>query len=254
MSVRVWTVLAIVFGVALAGLALIVRGGPLAIDTSIRTALDVGGPIPLPLDVLNSAGYPVVWDVAVALLAVVIGLGGGRREAFVLVAAVVAGELLSIGMKLLVDRERPPGLAVVDLVTQASFPSGHATRATITLAVLLLIWRGPRAWRTLAGFLAAGGALLMGVARILSGEHWPTDVLGAYLLAGIVIAGAAVVLGWPRRINPRGSCPRPGLADDPGGGQPPGSAPANDTEFDRHRSEVTRVRPRRQRPVRPDPR
>ncbi|HEY2887278.1 MAG TPA: phosphatase PAP2 family protein, partial [Candidatus Limnocylindrales bacterium] len=114
---------------------------------------------------------------------------------------VLVAEALATAIKLVVDRPRPPGIAVVDLVTQASFPSGHVTRVVVSGAlVALALAGGRRATVAAAGSVVVLG-VLMGIARIVAGEHWPTDVAGAWLLAGAVIGGAVAVRG---RLTGRG--------------------------------------------------
>jgi membrane-associated phospholipid phosphatase len=68
-------------------------------------------------------------------------------------------------------------------VGDAAFPSGHATAAmTLALCAVLV---APAAWRTvtvLAGWLFAAG---MGYALLVLSWHYPSDVLGGYLMAGM---------------------------------------------------------------------
>ena len=71
---------------------------------------------------------------------------------------------------------------IIDPVISApAFPSGHATAAmSIALAALIVV---PRAWRPLT---AAGGALFalaIGFAIVALGWHYPSDIVGGYLVA-----------------------------------------------------------------------
>ena len=51
--------------------------------------------------------------------------------------------------------------------------------------------------------LLAVPVLLMGPSRIYMGEHWPTDVLGAYCLGGLWVAGTLELLVALRpRVKP----------------------------------------------------
>lgn len=77
-----------------------------------------------------------------------------------------------------------------------AFPSGHTAGATVGLLLVASLVAGPggvrphsRAYRVLAALAVAGG-VAVGVATMLSGWHWPTDVLG-----GLLIAGVAAPLG-----------------------------------------------------------
>ena len=68
-----------------------------------------------------------------------------------------------------------------------SFPSGHATGATVvygSLGVLLTV--GRRRWR----YLLAGGAIgLISLSRLVLQVHYPRDVLAGMALGAILIAG-----------------------------------------------------------------
>jgi membrane-associated phospholipid phosphatase len=206
-------IVAVLCAIALVVLASMVGSGPLPIDVAIRNALHVGDPVPLPLDVLNVIGGALVWDPLVVVLVVALWLGSRRAEAIWIGAGVLVAETLATATKLIVDRPRPPGIAVIDLVSQASFPSGHVTRVVVTGALVALLWRtGRRNW-IVATVLVVVLGIAIGLARILAGEHWPTDVAGGYLLAGSVIAGTVAARG---RLSGRGPAhpPQPAHASD----------------------------------------
>ena len=74
------------------------------------------------------------------------------------------------------------------------FPSNHTlVTAALAGALVLVVWRAtprpaPARPRSAAGVLAA---LLMGLSRLYVGDHWLTDVLAAYAVAGVVLAAVA---------------------------------------------------------------
>lgn len=77
-------------------------------------------------------------------------------------------------------------------MSSSGFPSGHAAAAmTIALCAVLV---APAAWRTVA--VVAGWAYAAGVgyAVVVHSWHYPSDVLGGYLVAGILMALALAVL------------------------------------------------------------
>lgn len=92
----------------------------------------------------------------------------------------------AIGTKLiknLVDRARPDILPLIEKTTE-SFPSGHATSATIFYGflALMLILIMKKYWKkTVIGLAALVliGFILM--TRIYLGAHFPTDVIGGFL-------------------------------------------------------------------------
>lgn len=210
---------AVLCAIGLVLLALTVGHGPLPVDLSVREALHVGGPVPPVLDILNIVGGGLVWDAGVAVLVGALFLAHHRLDAAWLAGGVLVGETLATVVKLIVDRPRPPGIAVTDLVTQASFPSGHVTRTAVTLALVVLLVPGGRPIRILAAAGALVVVVLMGLARIVVGEHWPTDVVGGYLLAGFVVACATVARS---RVTPSAPDRRPpGMPDPAGAAAPP---------------------------------
>lgn len=112
----------------------------------------------------------------------------GVRDLFVVLAAAVAAYALSKIIKALVPNPRPFE-TLMDahiLYTHGggdSFPSGHAT-FYMSLAASLFFYHRKLAF---AYFL---GALIIGLARISVGVHWPFDILGGWILGGII--GASV--------------------------------------------------------------
>src|SRR5699024_2569689 len=95
-------------------------------------------------------------------------------------------------MKKVIDRTRPDILPLMEKTTE-SFPSGHATAATIfygLLAIgLILIMR--ENWRKLA--VRCTASLFIGfilLSRIYLGVHFPTDVIAGFLygMASILIS------------------------------------------------------------------
>ena len=67
---------------------------------------------------------------------------------------------------------------LIDHETGKSFPSKHATSALVIALALYPLF-------PIFGILMIFNALLVGMTRILSGIHYPSDVLGGYVLATI---------------------------------------------------------------------
>ncbi|MDT0439857.1 MULTISPECIES: phosphatase PAP2 family protein [Streptomyces] len=138
-----------------------------------------------------------------------------RWTAVWLAAACALGALLQQALKAAVDRPRPVWPDPVATASFAAFPSGHAMTATVVCGLLLWLLRRrgttPARWRAA---LAAGAVSVLGVGltRIWLGVHWPSDVLGGWLLGATVVAAAVTV---HRRLHPAGR----GGADPTGGGE-----------------------------------
>ena len=136
-----------------------------------------------------------------------------RPELPLLAAASLGGSAaLMFAGKLLVDRPRPEDAALT--ATFSAFPSGHATRAMVF--GLLLTWLLAR-WRRSGWRYAAAGVVMVlavgvGLSRVVLGVHWPTDVVGGWLLGAAWFAAVILIL--------RPSCPRPFEPRRPGGPGP----------------------------------
>jgi undecaprenyl-diphosphatase len=130
--------------------------------------------------------------IVVVSLAVLLGLLEWLRRrrwavlAFTLLV-VVGQNLIANGVKLLVQRPRPPVPHLAD-ATGFSFPSGHSAAAAATWAAVALVLGRGRPWRVKALLAAAVAAVVAAVAtsRVLLGVHWVTDVVG----------GVALGFGW----------------------------------------------------------
>lgn len=117
-----------------------------------------------------------------------------------LITVSAVGTALQQGLKAAVDRERPVWTDPVDSAHYAAYPSGHALTATVVLGLLLwLLHRhgaGPVLWRT-AVAVAVVSVAGVGLTRVWLGVHWPTDVLGGWLMgATLVCLAIAAHVRW----------------------------------------------------------
>jgi len=181
----------------------------------------------------NQLGFPplvAIFDGAIILLALA---ARARWEAVTLGFAAVGSSGLNHLAKALVDRPRPPELLVhVEhvLPVGSSFPAGHVLNFTAFAGFLCyLAWVrvAPSALRTALVALLVVMIALMGVARIHAGEHWPSDVLGGYLIGILRLAATIPPVPAVRLIVPPLllSAPPVALADVP----PTAAAPPVDT-------------------------
>lgn len=136
--------------------------------------------------VLTWVGSVYVTLGVVALSSLWLWFKGRTRLALLLAGTVFGERLVADGTKLLYDRARP----VFDLhpvvTSSSSFPSGHSANS-MTAFVALAVLAVPAHHRQLALWIAIPLAILIGLSRPYLGVHWPTDVLGGWALAGIVL-------------------------------------------------------------------
>ena len=150
---------------------------------------------------LAIAGSGLPWAVLIGLFGLALLVFAGLRLAlFLLVAAVLQD--VGAAIKLLVERGRPAE-GPVDVwreISSHSFPSGHTLGATLVFGFLFFALEHcalrPRVKRVLQA-ACLGWILLMGIARMEVGAHWPTDVLGAYALGALLLLPIVALLRHP---------------------------------------------------------
>jgi membrane-associated phospholipid phosphatase len=180
---------AIVAAAAVAVLTAIVMIHPyLSLDATIERDVQAAnlGPLTLTFPFFSWLGGPggIYMQVVVILLVLLL-----NRRAWMLALAGLAGGLWYLAIVNLVNRPRPTVgqvLRVTEHPGSTSFPSGHLIFITISAAVLMMCighrylprWARPIGWAVVAGIV-----LTVGLNRIYSGAHWPSDVLAGVLVA-----------------------------------------------------------------------
>ena len=114
-------------------------------------------------------------------------------------AAMVVSEVLIGVLKGIYGRARPPGSLVA--TSGASFPSGHAVAASVTVvaAVIAMVPAGRhRAWW---GGAAVAFSILMGLSRAYLGAHWLSDAVAGVFLGMSCALVSALVVGQAQRLR-----------------------------------------------------
>jgi undecaprenyl-diphosphatase len=137
----------------------------------------------------------VMWGTALVLTA----FAQGRSRLALAVAAVLALAPWS-AEKLKPALALPHDEVGGTYIGGSSWPSGHATAATVlVLCAMLVAPKGP--WRRAAIALGLAYAIAVGFSLVVLAWHMPSDVLGGYLLGTLWVALA--VLGvrlWDRLV------------------------------------------------------
>lgn len=161
--------------------------------TTLLTAVSlVAGPSVLPVVALMAAA---VWGLATR----------SWWQPALLAGAMIASTLLSVTVKVVVARPRPPldTMSVPGSESTYSFPSGHTVgTATFLLVVGYLVWiRRPRA-RSLVLWLAVAVLGIASVAgsRLYLGYHFVTDVAAGASI-GLAVLGGVVVVDRRRAVR-----------------------------------------------------
>ena len=194
--------LSLAFSVPVAALAFVVRVGVPGVvhadEAAIRAATSVtrGSPALRSTLFAVQAAFQPGWAIAAVALVCLWAWrrrGLGTRALWAIITVLLGWGLGNL-VKQLVGRARPVVENAIDHAPGYSFPSGHATNTTVAaIAVVVLLWpllrdRGRRA----ATALAVAVVLLVGLDRVMLGAHFPSDVLGGYLLGGAVALGSAL--------------------------------------------------------------
>jgi undecaprenyl-diphosphatase len=151
-------------------------------------------------------GMPII---AVVATAVLVRASRTVRPVILTLVAAAGSLAMTIAIKSLVGRDRPPlAEAVPPYESSASFPSGHTLNAVVITGILvystLLIVRTRRA-RWLAVIIGGTYAVLIGLSRVYLGHHWLSDVVGAWLLGlawlTVVVVAHRLAHGYARRTR-----------------------------------------------------
>ena len=149
--------------------------------------------------VLTYLGNVVVLGVAALAAGLVLVRRGYVRAAAFVFTAFLAGQLVSQGLKQLVERERPQLDEPFVLLSTYAFPSGHAFGATTTwgaLAIVAWTFWPRRQHRALVVGVAIAFVVVVAVSRVVLGVHFVLDVL-AGIAGGVAVLAALLLLLGP---------------------------------------------------------
>lgn len=149
-------------------------------------------------DAIASLGDPLPMLVMLTV-ACLIGLLRGRpRSALAAVLVVVGANLTTQLLKALLAHPRVKLAIGGDPFEPNTFPSGHTTAvASVAIAYAFVV---PAGLRSMTLALGAAVGLAVGCSVVVIGWHYPSDVLGAYLIAA---GWGFAVLAALRAIAPR---------------------------------------------------
>ena len=136
------------------------------------------------LDVTALGGPTVIWLVVVTVIGFLV-LQTRYRTALMVAAAAGSGEIVNQLLKVLFMRPRPSVVPHLRDVASSSFPSGHAMESAIvylTLGVMLMRVAEGRITKIYCLGVAMLVTFLVGSSRVFLGVHYPTDVLGGWIL------------------------------------------------------------------------
>ncbi|MFE1952830.1 phosphatase PAP2 family protein [Streptomyces sp. NPDC059524] len=193
-----WTLAALTLANAVLLVLVAVRWTPLTdMDADVARSLHRAAVADPGLTHANRILTDWVWDpwtMRLLCALVVVYLFVRLREAVLAVWVAVtcaAGTLLQQVLKATLDRPRPVWPDPVDSAHYAAYPSGHAMTAVVVLGLVLWLLRthgAPAALYRAALAVTVVSVLGVGLTRLWLGVHWPSDVLGGWLLGALTVA------------------------------------------------------------------
>jgi membrane-associated phospholipid phosphatase len=187
--VRAFVALEIALLTAFGLLAMAVQGPPTRFDMQLLGAVHEWDAVWFhsAFAWITNLGDAKVLVPAVTLTAALLVARKMPRAAIVCVLVGLTVFVLDNALKAVFVRDRPfQGLVHL---RSWSFPSGHTLSATAVWGIVCAALSGGRRWPwVLHGVLA----LSIAMSRLSLGVHWPTDVLGGFVL-GWALLGAGVV-------------------------------------------------------------
>lgn len=145
--------------------------GPAWIEGSLVDLTAIGGPTVLGLTVVAVIGF--------------LTLQARYRTAIVVAMTSLGGEVLNTTMKQVFSRPRPTIVPHLRVIYTTSFPSGHAMESAIvylTLAAILMRASESRLTKMYILGIAVLLTMLVGASRVYLGVHYPTDVIGGWIV------------------------------------------------------------------------
>jgi len=150
---------------------------------------------------LTALGSHTVLGLLTLSVAVLLLVERRRADALWLILTTTGAMLLNHGLKVLFSRPRPDLVDHLVVVVTPSFPSGHALLSAavyLTLAALLARELAKQGLRRCLFGLAVLLTLLIGISRVCLGVHWPSDVLGGWIIGSLWAWACAGVRAGPR--------------------------------------------------------
>lgn len=111
-----------------------------------------------------------------------------KDKAFKMASVIIISTIINNIIKIIIRRPRPEYITVVE--NTFSYPSGHTMASTTLYGILLYLLLKSnlnKSYKIGFGIILGNLPLLVGISRIYLGAHFFTDVLGGYLLSGLIL-------------------------------------------------------------------
>ena len=145
-----------------------------------------------------ATSYQTVLSVFIA--SAIFFIASYKKEALFTLSVFIA-DGINIILKLLIHRPRPEGTGVFGKFQKASFPSGHVVHYVVFFGFVLTVMlvRSRIHWIIRWGIGLLCVLLIVGVSIARVGDHWPTDILAAYIIGFVMLA--PVILQYLKKLR-----------------------------------------------------
>lgn len=148
---------------------------------------------------LTAIGGPTVLTIVVLIISGFLFLQARRRTAVFVMVTSFGGMLATAMLKEMFARPRPSVVPHLREATSSSFPSGHAMQSAIvylTLGAILMRIVDGRLTKLYVLCIAALLSLLVGTSRVFLGVHYPTDVIGGWIVGYVWALVCWLIAQW----------------------------------------------------------
>lgn len=139
---------------------------------------------------ITNLADPTIVSACIVTLALVLAFFHEEIILAFVVISLAVGEGVAVYIKALFARSRPSELLYTIDRIGYSFPSGHAVASMVfygSIAYCLCLIFHKRWQKNFIIILASIVIFLIGYSRVALGVHWPTDVIGGWLLGAVFL-------------------------------------------------------------------
>lgn len=149
--------------------------------------------------VVTNLGSPTALILFTFLVSLLLIYSRKRLEGIILAATMLTGWGLMDEIKTLVGRSRPAGEHLT-YASGYSFPSGHSMLSLVFYGFVayVLLTTGVVKNKMTAILVPAILVLLIGISRIYLNVHYVSDVLGGFIIGGILLVASIRLMNWGR--------------------------------------------------------
>jgi membrane-associated phospholipid phosphatase len=141
-----------------------------------------------------------------AVVAILVSIGvagllaGRRREVLAALLIVVTSAVASQVLQVALAHPRYP-VGGAPALPDTSYPSGHATLVMATALGAIVV--APGRWRPVVAICGLAYVLIVSAGLVADGWHYPSDVVGGYLVAVVTAVVAIALLRIDFELAPR---------------------------------------------------